>query len=234
LLVTVDNISKTFAKRTVLHNITFSLNKGITAFLGVNGAGKSTTLNILAGVLAQDTGAIVVGSMDMSKQPIEVKRNIGYLPESNPLYEDMYVYEYLEYAAGFYLPKKQIKGRVDEMIESLDLKGEYKKKIHTLSHGNKQRVGLAQALVHDPEVLILDEPSNGLDPIQQVKLNNLLMKLGESKTLLFSSHRLDDVADIASRYLVIKDGKLVLDEQATTISSIKEFFYTITNENCSR
>lgn len=225
--VLVEKISKSFGSHEVLHDISFTLQKGITAFLGANGAGKSTTMNIITGVLAPDKGHVLIHNIDLAKEPKKAKKIIGYLPENNPLYGDMYVKEYLEYAAQIYLPKKEIKERVDTMIEQLDLQEEYKKLIHTLSHGNKQRVGLAQALIHDPEVLILDEPNNGLDPIQQLKINNLLKELSKTKTILFSSHRLDDVSEIADHFLVISKGKLVLDEKAENISSIKDKFYEI-------
>lgn len=224
----VRNISKSFGKREVLHDVSFTLkNKEITAFLGVNGAGKSTLMNIMAGVLPADSGDVFIDGSNINDNPIKAKRKIGYLPENNPLYGDMYVREYLEYVASIYMRKEELKDKIYSVIERVDLTSEYKKKIHTLSHGNKQRVGLAQALIHDPEILILDEPSNGLDPIQQLKINNLIKELGQSKTILFSTHRLDDVSDIASRYLIIKEGHLVLDEMSGNIDSIKDYFYTL-------
>lgn len=225
--VIVEKISKSFGKREILHDISFKLEKGVTVFLGANGAGKSTTMNIMAGVLAADKGNIFIDRIDLAKEPEKAKRKIGYLPENNPLYADMYVREYLEYAAGIYLPKKSINEKVDHMIEELDLQEEHHKLIRTLSHGNKQRVGLAQALIHNPEILILDEPNNGLDPIQQMKVNNLIKELSRSKIILFSSHRLDDVSDIADRYLIINKGKLVFDQNAENTDSIKEKFYEI-------
>ncbi len=224
-VIEIINISKSFGKQEVLHNISFSLKKGeITAFLGANGAGKTTTMNIMTGVLSPDRGKVMVNGSSLSTDTVQIKKTIGYLPENNPLYGDMYVREYLEYAGSIY-SKKEVKSKVDEMIERVDLKDEYKKKIHTLSQGNKQRVGLAQALIHDPEILILDEPANGLDPGQQFRINNLIRELGQSKILLFSSHRLDDVADIASRCLLLKAGSLILDESVANIESIKEYFY---------
>lgn len=224
-MIEVRNISKNFGRNQVLHNISFTLDTGVTAFLGANGAGKTTTMNILAGVLDTDRGEILIDNTDLGKEPIKVKRKIGYLPENNPLYEDMYVCEYLEYVARIYLPSKAVKQSIEEVIEKVDLANEYKKKIQALSYGNKQRVGLAQALVHNPDILILDEPSNGLDPIQQQRINNLITELGKSKIVLFSSHRLDDVSDIASRYLILKEGNLILDEYAHNIESIKQYFY---------
>lgn len=227
-MVEVCNISKSFGKHQVLHNISFTLKPGeVTAFLGVNGAGKTTTMSIIAGVLSPDKGNVKIDGLDPESNLIGYKSKIGYLPEDNPLYEEMYVSEYLEYVAKIYNNSNDYKAKVSEILELVDLTGEYKKKIRMLSHGNKQRVGLAQALVHDPEILILDEPSTGLDPIQQAKINELIKELGKTKTVLFSSHRLDDVADIASRYLVLKDGVLVPDRSVDDIDSIKEYFFTI-------
>jgi len=227
-MVEVCNISKSFGKQKVLHDISFTLKKGeVTAFLGVNGAGKTTTMNIIAGVFSADTGEVKIDALNVENNPVAYKSKIGYLPEDNPLYEDMYVREYLEYVAKIYNHKENLQAKVSEMLERVDLTNEYKKKIRTLSHGNKQRVGLAQALIHDPEILILDEPSTGLDPMQQLKINNLIKELGQTKTVLFSSHRLDDVSDIASRYLVLKDGALVLDGQVDDVDSIKEYFFTL-------
>lgn len=225
--VRVEEITKSFGNNKVLHNISFTLQKGVTAFLGVNGAGKSTTMNIITGVLAPDKGRILINSTDLEKEPEKAKRKTGYLPENNPLYENMYVKEYLEYSAHIYSAKNEIKDRVEQVIEKLDLKDEYKKKIQALSHGNKQRVGLAQALIHDPDILILDEPNNGLDPIQQVKINHLINELGTTKTILISSHRLEDVSEIATHYLIINKGQLVFDEEAKNTNSIKEKFYEI-------
>lgn len=231
-MVEVDNVSKNFGKQQVLYDITFSLAKGeIVALLGANGAGKTTTMNIIAGILHADNGNVVIDGLTIEDNPAEYKSKIGYLPENNPLYEDMYVREYLEYVAGIY-GKKERKNRVSEIIECVDLTNEYKKKIGTLSHGNKQRVGLAQALIHDPEILILDEPSTGLDPMQQSKINNLVQELGKTKAVLFSSHRLDDVSLIATRYLILREGRLLMDSPAGDVESIKEHFFQF-NENNS-
>jgi len=227
-MIEVLSISKKFGKHTVISDISFTLNKGeVTAFIGVNGAGKTTMLNMITGVLLPDSGEIRIKGINIKDQPDKVKRCIGYLPENAPLYGDMYVKEYLEYIAGIYLPFHAVKNKVSEMIELMYLQDEYRKKIHSLSLGNKQRVGLAQALIHDPDILILDEPSNGLDPVQQLKINNLIKELGKSKVVLFSSHRFDDIADIADRYMVIDKSKLILDERAERIDSIKEYFYSI-------
>lgn len=226
-MVEVQSLSKSFGKQQVLYDISFTLTKEeITAFIGINGAGKSTTLNIITGAIPSDKGKVFIKGIDPAENPVAAKKNIGYLPENNPLYEDMYVKEYLGYAASFYLPRNSVEDKVSEMIEMMNLENEYKKKIHSLSHGNKQRVGIAQALIHEPDVLILDEPSNGLDPVQQIKINNLIKELGKSHIILFSSHRFDDISDVADRYLIINNGRLILDEKAENIDSIKEYFYS--------
>ena len=226
-MIEVQNISKNYANSEALRDVSFSLKKGeIAAFLGPNGAGKSTTMNIIAGVLSATKGCVLIDGQDILAKPEEVKQNIGYLPEYNPLYEDMYVREYLEYAASIYLAHSTVKEHVDEMIQTVSLESEYHKKIHALSNGNKRRVGLAQALIHNPDILILDEPSNGLDPNQHAKMIELIAELGKSKVILYSSHRFDDVADIASRYLILNKGSLVFDGKAQEVSSIRDLFYT--------
>lgn len=226
-MIEVCNISKKYGSHEVLHDVSFTLKKGeITAFLGPNGAGKSTTMNIIAGVISATKGQVTFNGEDIQENPKKIKQGIGYLPEYNPLYEDMYVKEYLEYAAHIYLPKAEVKQRVDEMIQVVSIESEYRKKIHSLSNGNKQRVGLAQALIHNPDILILDEPSNGLDPNQQTKMMELIVELGKSKEVLYSSHRFDDVSDIASHYLVLNKGSLVFDGKASDVVSVKDLFNT--------
>ena len=226
-MIEVQNISKSYANSEALHDVSFSLKKGeIAAFLGPNGAGKSTTMNIIVGVLSATKGCVLIDGQDILAKPEEVKQNIGYLPEYNPLYEDMYVREYLEYAASIYLAHSKVKERVDEMIQTVSIESEYHKKIHALSNGNKRRVGLAQALIHNPDILILDEPSNGLDPNQHAKMIELIAELGKSKVILYSSHRFDDVSDIASRYFILNKGSLVFDGKAEEVPSISDLFYT--------
>lgn len=228
-MIKVNGISKSYGSQQALDNVSFLLNKGeITAFLGPNGAGKTTMMNIITGVLASDTGNILVDGKDIISDSLKIKSKIGYLPEYNPLYEDMYVQEYLEYSINFYPSLTNKKQRIADIIEQVGLTNEYKKKIGALSYGNKKRVGLAQAIVHDPEILILDEPTNGLDPNQHQKIKNLIVEFGKSKVVLFSSHRFDDVEDIASHYLILNKGKLVLNERATDIQSIEQTFYNLT------
>lgn len=228
-MIEVCNISKIYGKQAALRDVSFNLNRGeITAFLGPNGAGKSTTMNIIVGAVSATTGKVLIAGENILENPNRTKENIGYLPEYNPLYEDMYVREYLEYAASIYLSHSKVKVRVAEMIELVGLESEYRKKIHSLSNGNKRRVGLAQALIHDPEILILDEPSNGLDPNQHSRMMELIVGLGKSKVVLYSSHRFEDVSDIASHYLIVNNGNLVFDGKAETVPAIGDLFYDLT------
>ncbi len=228
-MIDICNISKKYGNTEALNNVSFSLNKGeITAFLGPNGAGKTTLMNIMAGVINQTSGKILFDNQELKDNPSKIKSIIGYLSENNPLYEDMYVSEYLEYTASFYFPKKKLKTYISEMIEKVGLTDEYRKKIGKLSFGNKKRVGLAQALIHDPEILILDEPTNGLDPNQQQNIKELIAELSKTKTVLFSSHRFDDIESIASHYVILHKGKLVLNDRANNVYSLENVFYKLT------
>lgn len=228
-MIDISHISKKYGNTEALNDVSFSLDKGeITAFLGPNGAGKTTMMNIMAGVIDQSAGKILFDGQEIKDNPDKIKSIIGYLSENNPLYEDMYVSEYLEYAASFYLRAKQAKARISEMIEKVGLTDEYRKKIGKLSFGNKKRVGLAQALIHDPEILILDEPTNGLDPNQQQNIKELIAELSKTKTVLFSSHRFDDIESIASHYVILHKGKLVFNDSANNIDSIENIFYKLT------
>lgn len=234
-MIDVCNISKRYGKTDILCNVSFTLNKGnLVALLGVNGAGKSTTMNIMTGILKTDTGSVFIDKINITENLNKTKQKIGYLHESNPLYEDMYVKEYLEYIAHLFFPKKEVAKHTDFIIEQIGLTKEYRKKIYTLSKGNKQRVGLAQALIHDPEILILDEPMSGFDPNQQYQMKELLFNLKDSKTILFSTHHLEEAVDIASSFLILNKGKLILDENAGNISSINDLFYSLINENNCR
>lgn len=228
-MIDISSISKNYGSFEALKNISFSLKEGqVTAFLGPNGAGKTTMMSIITGVISQSSGLVLYENEDIRNNPIKVKSKIGYLPEYNPLYEDMYVKEYLQYAAGFYLPKKEIKERISKIIETTGLDNEFRKKIGKLSFGNKKRVGIAQALIHDPEILILDEPTNGLDPNQYNNIKALIAELGKTKTILYSSHRFDDVENIASHYIILNRGELVLDDKAENIGSVEDTFYKLT------
>lgn len=230
-LIQVAHISKYYGQQAALSDISFSLGKGeVVGLLGVNGAGKSTLMRILSGIILPDEGKITFQGEDLSIDTLSIKRRIGYLSEDNPLYEDMYVREYLSYVAGIYGAKKE---RVSQMIQKTGLDNEYKKKIKALSKGNRQRVGIAQALINDPDFLILDEATSGLDPNQRESLANLLVELSGEKIILFSTHILQEVKDICSRFILLDGGKLIADKVITQIESIEDTFHTLTNANNS-
>lgn len=209
--IEVTQLTKLYGEQKAVNNISFTLQKGeIVGFLGPNGAGKSTTMKMITGYLQPDGGRVTVSGLSVKDHPIEIKRKIGYLPESNALYTDMYVREYLSFVAGIHRID-QAKKRIEEVISLTGLTLESKKKIGQLSKGYKQRAGLAAALVHDPEVLILDEPTSGLDPNQIVEIRNVIKAQGLNKTVLFSSHILQEVQAICSRVVIINHGQLVAD-----------------------
>lgn len=209
--VDVNGLVKTFGQQRAVDGLDFSLGSGeIVGFLGPNGAGKSTTMKMITGLLFPTEGSVNVCGYDVSASPVEVRKRIGYLPEHNPLYKDMYIREYLELVAGIHgIPNK--KQRVEEMIETTGLTLEAHKQIGALSKGYRQRVGLAQAIIHDPEVLILDEPTSGLDPNQLADIRGLIRKIGEEKTVLFSTHIMQEVQLLCNRVIIINLGKIVAD-----------------------
>lgn len=210
--VIVENLTKIYGSQHAVDNISFEAKKGeILGFLGPNGAGKSTTMKILTCFVPQSAGIATVCSFDVEKEPMEVRKKIGYLPENNPLYKDMYVEEYLLFIAGLHKVSKK-KASVEEMIFRTGLSPERHKLIGSLSRGYKQRVGLAQAMLHDPEVLILDEPTSGLDPNQLVDIRNLIKELGQEKTVIFSSHIMQEVQALCDRVIIINNGKLVAND----------------------
>lgn len=230
-MIQIEHISKTYGNQVALSDVNFSIQKSdIVGLLGVNGAGKSTLMKILAGGMTADIGRVTFSGEDILSNPLAVKKRIGYLSEDNPLYEDMYVKEYLEYVAGIY---KVGHDAVSRVIEETGLEREYKKKIKALSKGNRQRVGIAQALVHNPEFLILDEATSGLDPNQRESLNALFKELSKDKMILFSTHILFDVKSICSRVIFLDKGKLLIDKNIDEIDSIENTFHTLTNENNS-
>ncbi|MBF0762509.1 ATP-binding cassette domain-containing protein [Dysgonomonas mossii] len=230
-MIQIEHISKTYGNQVALSDVNFSIQKSdIVGLLGVNGAGKSTLMKILAGGMTADIGRVTFSGEDILSNPLAVKKRIGYLSEDNPLYEDMYVKEYLEYVAGIY---KVGHDAVSRVIEEAGLEREYKKKIKALSKGNRQRVGIAQALVHNPEFLILDEATSGLDPNQRESLNALFKELSKDKMILFSTHILFDVKAICSRVIFLDKGKLLIDKNIDEIDSIENTFHTLTNENNS-
>lgn len=212
--VTVSGLTKIYGKQKALDGISFEVKPGeILGFLGPNGAGKSTTMKILTGFIPQDAGKASVCGFDVNNESKEARKKIGYLPELNPLYTDMYIKEYLLFAAGLQgLNGAAAQKAVEEMIVKTGLTPERKKQISQLSKGYKQRVGLAAALLHNPEVLILDEPTSGLDPNQVVEIRNLIKEIGKNKTVIFSTHIMQEVEAMCSRVIIINKGKIVADD----------------------
>lgn len=215
--IEVKNLLKEYGEQKAVNNISFTVNKGeIVGFLGPNGAGKSTTMKIITGYLQQSGGEAWVCGINVAEQPLETKKKIGYLPELNALYYDMYVREYLSFVAEVH-KVTNIKVKIEEVIALTGLTVESKKKIGQLSKGYKQRVGLAAALIHDPEVLILDEPTTGLDPNQIIEIRDVIKKQGQNKTVLFSSHILQEVEAICDRVIIINKGVLVADDKLSNL-----------------
>lgn len=228
--VKVANLTKLYGQQKALDNVSFELKSGeILGFLGPNGAGKSTMMKILTCYIPQTAGKAEVCGFDVAENPIEVRKNIGYLPEHNPLYLDMYVREYLEFVAGLF-KLKNIKERVGEMIEITGLAPERHKLIGALSKGYRQRVGIAQALIHNPPVLILDEPTSGLDPNQLVEIRQLIKNIGKEKTVMFSSHIMQEVEAISDRVIIINKGKIVADKKAAELQRSSKSQQIITVE----
>jgi len=208
----ISHISRFFGEQQVLRDISFRIGEGeVVGFLGPNGAGKTTTMRILAGALSYQSGYAKICGVEVADNPLETKKNVGYLPEQNPLYTDMYVKEYLLFVAETYLLGKEKHKRVDELIDLVGLRPEFRKKIGQLSKGYRQRVGLAQALIHNPKVLILDEPTTGLDPNQLVEIRNLIKEIGKNRTVLFSTHILQEIEAVCNRVIIINKGEIVAD-----------------------
>lgn len=208
--IKVSAVSKIYNTQKALNTISFSAEKGeIIGFLGPNGAGKSTMMKILTGYLKPDEGEVFVDEIDVLKNPLEAQKNIGYLPEHNPLYSDMYVREYLQFQASIF---KIDKSQINLCIHKVGLQSEAHKKIHQLSKGYQQRVGLAAAILHNPSVLILDEPTTGLDPNQLAEIRTLIKELGKDKTVLFSTHIMQEVEAVCDRVIIIKKGEILVNE----------------------
>jgi ABC-2 type transport system ATP-binding protein len=215
--IKVENITKVYGKQHALENVSFEVNTGeIVGFLGPNGAGKSTMMKILTCFIPQTSGKASVFGYDVAEQSLEVRKNVGYLPEHNPLYLDMYVKEYLEFIGGLH-HIKNIQARIAEMIEITGLQVEQKKKIGALSKGYRQRVGLAQAMIHDPKVLILDEPTTGLDPNQLAEIRNLIIQIGKQKTILLSTHIMQEVEAVCDRVIIVNKGKIVANDTTAVL-----------------
>ena len=211
--VKVESVTKLYGNVPALDNVSFEVGSGqVVGFLGPNGAGKSTMMKIITCFLPQTHGKVTVGSYDVTENPVEVRRIVGYLPEHNPLYLDMYVKEYLAFIAGIYLPKSIIGQSVNEMVEITGLGAEQNKKIGALSKGYRQRVGLAQAMIHNPSVLILDEPTSGLDPNQLKEIRSLIKNIGKEKTVILSTHIMQEVEAICNRVIIINKGKIVAND----------------------
>jgi ABC-2 type transport system ATP-binding protein len=225
--IIVESLTKVYGAQKAVDAISFSANNGVMGFLGPNGAGKSTTMKILTCFIPQTAGKATVCGYDIEKQPLDVKRNIGYLPESNPLYLDMYVKESLVFIAAIHqIPSPQ--KRIAAIIEQTGLGPEQHKKIGQLSKGYRQRVGLAQAILHDPEVLILDEPTSGLDPNQLIGIRQLILDLGKTKTVILSTHIMQEVEAVCDHVIIINKGKIVADD---TLSGLRDKNESKTLEN---
>lgn len=217
----INSVTKSYDKQQALTDVSFTLNKGeIVGFLGPNGAGKSTLMKIITCYLQQDSGKVQVCNLDIQEQDLQVKAKIGYLPEHNPLYTDMYVKEYLSFVGGIY-KVENLNNRIAEIILQIGLIPEQSKKIGELSKGYRQRVGLAAALLHNPEVLILDEPTTGLDPNQLVEIRNLIKEVGKDKTVLLSTHIMQEVDKMCNRVIIISKGKIVDDQLISNFQNNK-------------
>jgi len=215
--IEVKNLYKYYGEQAAVRDVSFSVKKGeIVAFLGPNGAGKSTTMKIMTGFMPASEGEVFICGKKVDIDKLDTRQIIGYLPENNPLYTDMYVREYLEFVGRIY-KIKNLKARVSEMISAVGLDVEQHKKIGALSKGYRQRVGLAQAIIHDPEVLILDEPTTGLDPNQLVEIRELIRSIGKEKTVLLSTHIMQEVEAICDRVIIISKGQIVADDKAQTL-----------------
>lgn len=228
--IKVQNISKLYGRQKALNDISFEVKSGeIVGFLGPNGAGKSTTMKILTCFIPQTSGNASVCGFDVSEQSLDVRRNVGYLAESNPLYFDMFIKEYLSFVAELH-GLKNTDARVKEIIHMTGLEREQHKKIGALSKGYKQRVGLSQALIHDPKVLILDEPTSGLDPIQLVEIRNVIKNIGKEKTVMLSTHIMQEVEAMCDRVIIINKGQIVADKPTGELKESKGSRQLITVE----
>lgn len=217
--IEVNNLFKYYGDQAAVKGISFSVAKGeILGFLGPNGAGKSTTMKVLTGFIPASSGEVKVCGLPVDVDSLDTRQIIGYLPEHNPLYLDMYVREYLEFVGKIY-KVQNLKARVDEMIKAVGLEVEQKKKIGALSKGYRQRVGLAAAIIHDPQVLILDEPTSGLDPNQLVEIRELIKTIGKSKTVMLSTHIMQEVEAICDRVIIINKGEIVADDTASELQA---------------
>ena len=220
--IEVKNLFKYYGQQAAVNDVSFSVKQGeILGFLGPNGAGKSTSMKIITGFIPSHSGEVTVCGLKVDVDNLESRKLIGYLPENNPLYLDMYVKEYLEFVGGIYKINK-LKSRVNEMIDAVGLGIEQNKKIGALSKGYRQRVGLAQAIIHDPKVLILDEPTSGLDPNQLVEIRELIRTIGQQKTVMFSTHIMQEAEAICDRLVIINNGRIVANDRALSLQEKNE------------
>nr|WP_294948849.1 ATP-binding cassette domain-containing protein [uncultured Mucilaginibacter sp.] len=232
--ISVQALTKIYGQQKAVDGITFNAEPGVLGFLGPNGAGKSTTMKMLTCFIPQTAGTATVCGFDISKDPLEVKRNIGYLPESNPLYTEMYVKESLGFVASIHKLHNPQK-RIAEVLEQTGLGPEQHKKINQLSKGYRQRVGLAQAILHNPQVLILDEPTSGLDPNQLIGIRQLILDLGKTKTIVLSTHIMQEVEAVCNRVIIINRGKIAADDtlqnlrKANSNKTLENIFISLTN-----
>lgn len=222
--IKVEGVSKFYGKQTALNEVSFEIERGeVVGFLGPNGAGKSTMMKVICAYLSADEGEVFVCGKKVSEQEQEIKKLIGYLPEHNPLYLDMYVKEFLNFMCGIHQIKNK-KEKIKEVIELTGLQNEQHKKIKALSKGYRQRVGLAHAIIHDPEVLILDEPTTGLDPNQIIEIRELIQKIGKKKTVMLSTHIMQEVEAICKRVIIIDKGKIVANQSIEELKSKEQTF----------
>ncbi|MBQ6754058.1 MAG: ATP-binding cassette domain-containing protein [Bacteroidales bacterium] len=231
--IDIHNLTKEYGTQTALDDVSLSINEGeIVGLLGPNGAGKSTMMKIITCFIPATKGEVKVYNYDINEEPMKIRSLIGYLPEQNPLYNELYVRENLEFIAGIHgIKGKEAKERVEQMIEKVGLTKEVRKKIGMLSKGYKQRVGIAQALIHDPKILILDEPTTGLDPNQLVEIRSLIKELGRDKTVILSTHIMQEVEAVCSRAIIINNGRLVADDSVKSLAqgeSLEQKFREIT------
>lgn len=234
--IKATNITKIYGKQKALDSVTMEINAGeVVGLLGPNGAGKSTMMKVISCFLPPTSGEVTVDGFDIFDQELEVKKRVGYLPEHNPLYLDMYVREFLFFLAGIHKLGRKKRSRVDEIIGITGLELEQHKKIGALSKGYRQRVGLAQALLHDPSVLILDEPTSGLDPNQLLEIRSLIQEIGKEKTVLFSTHIMQEVEAICDRAVIIHLGRIVADDSIAALKkekqSLEQVFQSLTTQS---
>ncbi|MFN2126525.1 MAG: gliding motility-associated ABC transporter ATP-binding subunit GldA [Anaerolineales bacterium] len=222
--IAIQNITKRYGTQIAVDSVSFNVKSGeIVGFIGPNGAGKSTTMKIITGTLPPDEGTVTINGRSILSYEKKIRRIIGYLPEHNPLYLELYIREYLKYVAGLYgITGHRATARIKEVVRMTGLEPEIKKKLGALSKGFRQRVGLAQSLVHDPEILILDEPTSGLDPNQLAEIRTLISSIGKTKTILLSTHILQEVEAICDRVIIINKGRIVADEHATSLKTKRE------------